>query len=45
MHDAGLPLPTQSSYGRSRCFCGAKIDIKGTGTHIREAHMTDLQPA
>jgi hypothetical protein len=44
MHDRGLPLPTQRSNGRSRCFCGAEIDIKGTDPHIREAHMTDLQP-
>ena len=45
MHDRGLPLPTQSSDGRTPCFCGAAIDIKGVDHHIREAHMTDLQPA
>jgi len=45
MHDAGLPLPTQSSNGRSRCFCGVAIDMKGIGQHVREAHLTDLQPA
>jgi hypothetical protein len=41
MHDAGLPLPTQSISGRARCFCGADIDIKGTRAHVHAAHMTD----
>jgi hypothetical protein len=45
MHDRRLPLPTQMSNGRSRCFCGAEIDIRGVDTHICEAHMTDRQPA
>jgi hypothetical protein len=27
MHDAGLPLPTQSATGRARCFWGAEIDL------------------
>jgi hypothetical protein len=38
MHDAGLPLPTQLSSGRARCFCGAVIDIAGTGPHVQQAH-------
>jgi hypothetical protein len=45
MYDAGLPVPTQSSNGRARCFCGATIDIAGTYPHVREAHMTDLRHA
>lgn len=45
MHDAGLPLPTQMSNGRARCFCGVAIDIKGVDPHIREAHMMDVHPA
>jgi hypothetical protein len=39
MHDAGLPLPTQLSSGRARCFCGAAIDIAVTDRHIYETHM------
>jgi hypothetical protein len=42
MHDAGLPLPTQSASGRARCFCGASIDIASTAPYVDEAH---LQPA
>jgi hypothetical protein len=45
MHDAGLPLPTQSSSGRARCFCGAAIDIASTDPHVYETHMTDRQRA
>jgi hypothetical protein len=45
MHDAGLPLPTQSSAGRSRCFCGAAINIPGLTGHVYATHMADLQPA
>jgi hypothetical protein len=45
MHDRGLPLPTQSSRARSRCFCGAEIDIAAVDRHIEDAHMTVLQPA
>jgi hypothetical protein len=45
MHDTGTLLPTQMASGRSHCFCGAEIDIKGVDQHVREAHMTDLQPA
>jgi hypothetical protein len=45
MHDAGLPLPTQSSTTRSRCFCGADIDIAGLTGHVDAPHMTDLQSA
>lgn len=38
MHDAGLPMPTQLSSGRARCFCGAAIDVEGMGAHIQQAH-------
>jgi hypothetical protein len=29
MWEAGCMLPTQTADGRSRCFCGAEIDIAG----------------
>jgi hypothetical protein len=45
MHDTGTSLPTQKASGRSRCFCGAEIDIKGVDQHVPEAHMTEQQPA
>ena len=38
MHEAGLPLPTQSASGRARCFCGAAIDIAVTDRHVQDAH-------
>ncbi|MBR1281618.1 hypothetical protein JQ597_06180 [Bradyrhizobium sp. AUGA SZCCT0177] len=39
MHVAGLPLPTQSTSGWARCFCGATIDIAVTDRHVHDAHM------
>jgi hypothetical protein len=39
IHDADLPLPTQLSSGRARCFCGVEIDSKGLGDHIAAAHL------
>jgi hypothetical protein len=45
MHDAGLKLPTQSADSRSRCLCGATIDIPGLRSHVNTAHMTDPQQA
>jgi hypothetical protein len=39
MWDSGCKLPTQLASGRSRCFCGAVIDIKGTSQHVHVAHM------
>jgi hypothetical protein len=45
MYDAGLPLPTQSTSGRTRCFCGAAIDNAGVDRHIQEVHMAELQPS
>jgi hypothetical protein len=38
MWDAHSMMPTQMPGGRSRCFCGAPIDIKGVGAHILSAH-------
>jgi hypothetical protein len=38
MHDAGMKLPTQVAAGRSRCFCGSEIDIRGLDKHVRDAH-------
>ena len=37
MHDLGLPLPTQLTSGRSKCFCGA--EITDAGAHVRTAHQ------
>jgi hypothetical protein len=39
MWDAGCKLPTQMADGRSRCFCGAEIDITSMDQHIYVAHM------
>jgi hypothetical protein len=39
MHDARLPLPTQLTAGRSKCFCGAGIDIAGTAGHVATVHL------
>jgi hypothetical protein len=39
MFDAGLPLPTQLTSGRSKCFCGAEIDIAGMQAHVAAAHL------
>jgi hypothetical protein len=42
MRDTGMRMPTQNVDGRSRCFCGAEIDIRGTEDHIRAAHRTTV---
>jgi hypothetical protein len=42
MWDAGMRMPTQNPSGRSRCFCGAEIDIKGATDHVRAAHRTTV---
>ena len=39
MFDSGCKLPTQLASGRSTCFCGAVIDIKGMSAHVHVAHM------
>ena len=41
MWEAGCKLPTQMPDGRSRCFCGAEIDIAGTEQHVYTAHMVE----
>ena len=38
MWDRGCKLPTQLASGRSKCFCGAEIEIGTVERHIREAH-------
>jgi hypothetical protein len=38
MHDGGCQLPTQTTNGRSKCFCGAEIGIDDTLDHVLAAH-------
>jgi hypothetical protein len=38
MWDAGLKMPTQLPTGRSKCFCGADLTIRGVPDHVRVAH-------
>ncbi len=38
MRDEKLPLPTQSTSGQARCFCGVEITNTSIDSHIREAH-------
>jgi hypothetical protein len=40
MHDTGTKMPTALPSGRSRCFCGAAINIASTSQHGYDAHMT-----
>jgi hypothetical protein len=42
MWDAGLKLPTQLPTGRSRCYCGASIDVAGVPDHVRAAHGSEV---
>ena len=39
MWDTGHRLPTQSTDGRSKCFCGAGLTIGGVPDHVRSAHQ------
>jgi hypothetical protein len=39
MWDKGCRMPTQSTDGRSRCFCGKTIDTAGSARHVYAAHM------
>jgi hypothetical protein len=32
-------MPTQAVSGMSKCFCGAIINIKTSGEHVRACHM------
>ena len=45
MWDAGCKIPTQTTDGRSRCFCGAEIDIAGVERHVYAAHMVEPENA
>lgn len=38
MWDAKAKMPTQMTNGRSRCYCGAPIDIAGMHEHVLKAH-------
>jgi hypothetical protein len=40
MWDAGMKMPTQLPSGRSRCYCGASIDIASVRGHVRTAHSS-----
>jgi hypothetical protein len=39
MWDTGHRLPTQSTNGRSTCFCGAGLIIGSVPDHVRSAHL------
>jgi len=39
MWDEGVKLPTQLASGRSKCFCGAAINLENTEQHVYEKHM------
>ena len=43
MWDAGCRLPTQNTSGRSRCFCGAEIDLRTNEGHVYSTHMDTTQ--
>jgi hypothetical protein len=45
MWETGCKLPTQVASGRSRCFCGAEIDIAGTEGHVYAAHIAPEKAA
>jgi hypothetical protein len=45
MQESGCRMPAQNANGRSRCFCGAEIDLKNTEEHVYAAHMAEVQPA
>lgn len=44
MRDAGLPLPTATTTGRSKCFCGAEIMDDGLSEHIAAKHTGTKNP-
>ncbi len=39
MWNEGVKMPTQLASGKSKCFCGAEIDLTNTEDHIYSAHM------
>jgi hypothetical protein len=54
MHDEKMPMPTQRTDGRARCFCGEEITNASVEMHIHELHrgigrqfviMCTLEPA
>jgi hypothetical protein len=45
MWDAGCKLPTQIADRRSRCFCGAEIDIAGVKRHVYAYEHVDCSLA
>jgi hypothetical protein len=38
MHDEKMPMPTQRTDGRARCFCGEEITNASVEMHIHELH-------
>jgi hypothetical protein len=42
MHAAAMKLPTQSTDGRARCFCGAEIVTATTARHVIEHHSNAI---
>jgi hypothetical protein len=42
MWGAHLKLPTQTTTGRSKCFCGADLTISGVPDHIGSAHHLEM---
>ena len=43
MWETGCKLPAQVTDGRSRCFCGAPIEIKNVERHVYAAHLMPLE--
>ncbi len=39
MWSEGLKMPTQLASGRSKCFCGAAINLENTEQHVCKKHM------
>jgi hypothetical protein len=37
--DNGCRMPTQTSNGRSTCYCGASLTIGDTDAHVLSHHM------
>jgi hypothetical protein len=40
MWDTGHRLPTQTTDGRSKCFCGGGLTIGSVPDHVRSAHYS-----
>jgi hypothetical protein len=45
MWELGLPLPTETRSGQSKCFCGATIDTVGVPDHVRAFHNSKVDAA